>query len=297
MRMIFDDVAAAVRVAALDRGTTIDQDRLLASLGFAEVVAATARLTARGEAFDEAWNVYRQKDLARGFVRDRLLELQATQALIQGLHGRGEVRLVGALHLLAKLRLADPDDPDSFSELLLTLDEFGIVYFSKGNQTVRVIAEMPIRTGEEAKGPELKIVTPDRPYQNIRHLRETLRACRGYIWWADPHFDKQAFEPLEDEADATKIAEIKILSSGRPEQAAANDYRRFSEEMLTLGITVEWRSVRPPDRDWHDRFIITRGKVWNVPPAGAIFKGRYSEFKATEITPPFEEWWINGTPI
>jgi hypothetical protein len=299
MWITFEFVADAVKAKALGRAT-YEQEEWLKAIGFATgggSLGEKVELSARGEQFDEAWNVYGQKNVAVSLLREGLLELATTQALVQALHGRGDVSFGGALHVLAKLGLADPDASDWFRQLLLTLDEFEIVDFSKTDETVRVTVEMPSGPRDEAEESTVKIITPDRPYQNIRHLREILRDCRGYIWWADPHFSKQAFEPLADEADKTKITEIKILSATKPEPSAVKDYLRFSEEMKTLGITVEWRSVPPPDRDWHDRFIITRGKAWNVPPVGAIFKGSYSEFTATVITPPFERWWADGTPV
>jgi hypothetical protein len=54
--------------------------------------------------------------------------------------------------------------------------------------------------------------------------------------------------------------------------------------------------VPAPDRDWHDGFIITHGKAWNVPPLNTIFKGDYSQFTRTDV-PPFQAWWSKGTTL
>ena len=48
--------------------------------------------------------------------------------------------------------------------------------------------------------------------------------------------------------------------------------------------------------DFHDRFIVTRGKAWNVPPINTLYKDDYSEITATNA-PPFESWWQKGKPI
>jgi hypothetical protein len=99
-----------------------------------------------------------------------------------------------------------------------------------------------------------------------------------FIWWADPHFGRKGLEPLVDEADTTKVNTIRILSG--PDGAndrAGRDFRRFLDEMAALGIGAEWRVVPNQDRDWHDRFIVTEGRAWNVPPINTVYHGRYSE--------------------
>jgi hypothetical protein len=66
--------------------------------------------------------------------------------------------------------------------------------------------------------------------------------------------------------------------------------------MKALGIRVEWRIVQTADRDWHDRFIVSRDAAWNVRPLNTIYKGDYSEFGQTQ-RPPFEEWCKKGVPL
>jgi hypothetical protein len=173
----------------------------------------------------------------------------------------------------------------------------GIVSYSVKHQTVRLVEILP-DADEQARGisPSVRIVEPDRPYSNRRHLREVLRECRDFIWWADMHFEKRGLEPLADEADAAKVQEIRVLMVNRPKPGDLADYTSFVAEMAKLGITAEFRVVAAPDRDWHDRFIVTKGKAWNVPPLNTIFKGDYSEFTLTQ-PPPFETWWAKGTPL
>lgn len=287
-----------MRRASLGRPTAGDRQTLL-ELGFArrgEEDAGGIRpsiLTEEGHTFDDAANVYDDREEARRLLREAYLRTPATQALMQGLHGRGSVPVGGALHLLARHRLADPNDVSGFRGMLTVLNSMGVVSYSTKHQTVRIVAPMP---GEEAPPSSVRVVEPERPYSNIRHLRETIRSCKGYVWWADPHFEKRGFEPLADEADSTKIKEIRILSGTRPTPAEVADHKRFSEEMKLLGISVEYRVVAPPERKWHDRFIISEDKAWNVPPLGAVSKGSYSEFTETR-RPPFEQWWEQGVEV
>jgi hypothetical protein len=75
-----------------------------------------------------------------------------------------------------------------------------------------------------------------------------------------------------------------------------SDFKRFQKEMAALGIAVEWRVIERSDQEFHDRFIVTKGKAWNVPPVTTLYKGNYSEITAT-TAPPFEAWWAKGKPL
>lgn len=254
-------------------------------------------LTDAGRKFDDAANVYGDKDEAGRLYREAYLALPVVQALMQGLHGRKAVPVTGALHMLARHELADPDNASAFRTLLTNLNGIDVVVFSNKHQTVRLVEPLPDADEQpEEKPTAIRIVEPDRPYSNRRHLREVLREGRDFIWWADMHFEKRGLEPLADEADASKVKEIRVLMVNRPKPSDVADYKAFVDEMAKLGIAAELRVVPAPDRDWHDRFIITRGKAWNVPPLNTIFKGDYSQFTRADM-PPFEAWWDKGTPL
>lgn len=297
-------MADAIRAVALGRALDVKSREALSGLGFATYAFsddffgpdAGDELTASGHAFDDAWTVYRNRAEAERLLREAYLQLPPTSALMQGLHGRKAVPVDGALHLLARHRLADAEDPTSFRAYLQALNDNGIVAYSKKLQTVRVVASMP--DPDEEPSPSIRVVEPDRPFSNIRHLREILRACTGYIWWADAHFSRKGLEPLVDEADASRISEIRILSGpAQVGEDAVKDFKRFQTEMKALRITSEWRVIEAyEDLNWHDRFIITKGGAWNVPPINTLFKGSYSEINETQA-PPFDTWWKKGRPI
>lgn len=286
-------MADAIRDLSLGRDG--DYETLI-RLGFAEEGNRGPLLARPGREFDDAWTVYRDRDAATELLRDALLALPATQALIQGLHGRVGVTVPGALHLLARLGHADPDDPTAFRIFLRALNDVGIVAYSNKQQIVRLTAMPGSKDEQNVPEVSVRIVQPERPYTNIRNLREIIRSGKDYVWWADPHFGKKGFEPLADEADASKIKEIRILSGPAQSADATKDYTRFQAEMKALGINVEWRIVQTADRTWHDRYIISRDAAWNVPPINTIYKNDYSEFSRTD-RPPFEDWWKKGTPL
>jgi hypothetical protein len=239
--------------------------------------------------------VYDEAEQVRELHRDSLLALPATQALMQGLHGRGAVSVSGALHFLARHGMASVEEPAPLRGFLQVLNGAGIVAYSKKHQTVRITAPLP--EGGEEFAPVVRIIEPDRPFSNVRHLREILRQCEGYIWWAEPHFTRKGLEPLADEADAERIEDIRILSGpANADAKAAKDWKRFHTEMTALGITAEWR-VAPQPLGWHDRFVISRRQSWNVPPVNTLYRGDYSEASRTPTRPPFERWWLEGVPL
>ena len=73
------------------------------------------------------------------------------------------------------------------------------------------------------------VFRPDEPFSNVVRLREILRSCEEYVWWADPHFGTRALEDLATVVDPSRVRELRILS--RQEQfndKARKDFRRFS---------------------------------------------------------------------
>jgi hypothetical protein len=282
-----------VRAASLRNADEADR-RLLLRLKLAD---EAEDLTEEGRQFDDAWWIFDDEERARAIFRRAMLRLPVTQALIQGLHGRAAVAVAGCLHVLARHGLGAPDADTEFRAVLSVLNAAGIVAYSRKAQSFRLSADAaPLDRPNDA--PVVRVIERDRPYANVRHLRELLRGCRDYIWWADPHFSRKGLEPLHEEADRSRVREIRILSG--PDQTGADavkDFRRFRIEMATLGISAEWGVVPKADRTWHDRYLITRDQSWNVPPVNTVFKGDFSEATLTPTRPPFMDWWAHAKPL
>jgi hypothetical protein len=277
---------------------TVEHRELLVGLGFGRIVNEQFELTESGHSFDDAVNAYSNVSEAMTLLRDAYLALPVVQALTQALHGRGAVSVDGALHVVARLKLFDPKNSSNFGSLLWTLNELRVVAYSKKFKTVTLL----VSVNEEeiaVPAPSVLIVEPDRPFSNRKHLREVLSECEGYIWWAEPHFDKAGLDAIVEIAEVKKITEIRILTGSMPSPAdLKNAYAPFISEMKTLGIVAEVRHVAKPDLQLHDRFIIGKNVVWNVPPSGVVTgKGGYSYFTRVEERPPFEEWWSKGSSI
>lgn len=288
-----NEVADAIKAASLGSADH-EELGLLAELG---LLKADQTLNADGRSFDDAWWVYDDKESAEAVMKKALLSLPETQTILQSLHGRGQVPAAGVVHYLARHKLADADEAKPVRVFLALLSKAGIVAYSNKLQTVRTTVPIPDDGGPD---PVVRVIDPDRPYSNVRHLREVLRACRDHIWWTEPHFSPKLLEALADEADAERISEIRILTGAEKRddlrKRGAEEFRRFQKEMEALGIAAEWR-IMGGKRDKHDRFVLERSRSWNMPPINTLLKGDYSEISETPNRPPFSDWWADGTDL
>jgi hypothetical protein len=244
----------------------------------------------------EGYFVFDSPEQATDVHRLALLRQPVTQALIQGLHGRGTMAFDGALHFLARHRLARLDEATAVRSLLTILNKAKIVVWSAKMQTVRVVMELPEPSPDFE--PVVRVIEKDRPFSNVMHLRQMLRSCEDYIHWAEPHLPCKALESLAVEADRAKISSIKLVSSPREvDEATRKDWKRFRTEMQALGITAEWRVAAPGTLGLHDRYVIGRRQVWNLPPVNSLHKGDYAEAFASPNRPPFDQWWNAATEL
>jgi len=262
--------------------TTAEHNGLLTELG----LLAGARFTDEARAIEDAFWVRRKPEMATETLRAVYMRQPTIQILMQGLQGAGSIPVEGAMHLLQRHHAASADNLTEFRALLDMLNPFELLAYSRKLQTVRAV------TGREdqPESPEVRIVQPDRPYTNERQLRETLRECREYIWWVERSFPRRGLDLIQDVVERGRIQDIRVLSGqlDAPDKTA-RAFDRFRTEMATLGISAGWRIHDQPP--FHDRFVITKGRIWNVPPVNTLLKGDYSEISHTKVEPPFATWW------
>jgi len=252
-----------------------------------------AGLTEGGRAIEDAYWIQGDPDLAYPLLRQAYAQAPVVEVLLQGLHGRGATPIKGALYLLEKHGLAEGKSADltTLRAILSMLNPFDLLKFSAKQQTVRSVT-----VPEDQQAPAVRVIQPDRPYSNLQQLRQTLRACREGIVWIESHFPRKGLEPLAEESDSTRIRRIRILSGKTNADArAVADYQRFKAEMKNRGISAEWRILDPMPT--HDRYIITKDAVWNVPPVNTLYKGDFSEILQTSTKPPFEGWWKKAVEL
>ncbi|MFC1872595.1 DEAD/DEAH box helicase [Chloroflexota bacterium] len=139
------------------------------------------------------------------------------------------------------------------------------------------------------------VIKPEEPYSNLIKMRQILRGCEEYIWWADMHFSSRALEELIVIADPSLIKDIKILSGpANINRRTLGEFNRFQQELKTKGIDSDWKVLK---EFAHDRFIISRNNCYNIPPVNSWLKGSYSEILPTSNKPPFQQWWTQATSM
>jgi hypothetical protein len=93
------------------------------------------------------------------------------------------------------------------------------------------------------------------------------------------------------------VQHIRIVSANRENivnEQSKREYLRFRKEMAAKGVSVEWRVS---DALFHDRYIISDGFQYNVPPVNSIFQGAYAEMLQSPNRPPFDDWFKGGVNI
>lgn len=193
-------------------------------------------------------------------------------------------------------RVVDDLSDDGLQKVLSEEELFGLFGLKPRRALAQQRPTAPSQPAATVPSRGATVFRPEEPFSNVVKLRELLRSCDEYVWWADPHFGTRALEELAFVVDPSRVASIRILS--RAEQyndRAARDLKRFVDEMTPKGITVEWRVTARSVS--HDRYIVASNVTYNVPPVNSIFQGAYGEGIATTNRPPFEEWWQQGRPV
>jgi hypothetical protein len=282
-------ITGAIRDEVLGKGNAGSR-ALLEILGLLD----GGSLTVEARDVYEAAFVYANDDATRAACRAVLTRQPITQALLQTLSGRPPMAFDGVLHLLALHHLASVDEPSVLRRFLATLNELGLVVWSSKNQTVRGAG----LEQEIIEKPRIRVIQPDRPYTNVMHLRYLLRECAEYIWWAEPHLNQKALEPLATEVDPARVSEIHLLSGPTAiDDTTRRDWHRFKKEMAAVNINAEWRVLAKNAVPFHDRYLMGREGAWNVPPVNSLYKGSYAEATRCETRPPFPDWWSEGSTL
>lgn len=258
------------------------------------ICTTDGRLTRVGKLLEEAYFVTGDTAKVAEQLTGAYRRLASVQAIVQSLRGRGNVPLVGLLHLMVVHNFLGRDDLPSLRAAVDFLGKLGIVSYNRRNQTLRV--ELGVED-ESTDAPVIRVIDPDKPYSNLLNLRKIFRESQDYLYWADPHLERKALELLIDEVDVANIQDVRLLSGpAHINEKTRKDYSRFKVEMERRGVSVSWR-VQVKDRDWHDRFIISAKNVWNVPPLNSLLKGDYSEAWNTSTLPPFDSWWDRSVEL
>lgn len=250
-------------------------------------------LTSEGEDFYKNKFIYNDENICKEILKNLLNEYEPVQIICQLLWGREKLTKETIYRLLLLKECIDHSEfkLGDISSFLMLLNKCSIISYNKKTGQVNVLINTNI---DGIKDYKKMFLSPETPYTNIKHLRVILRKCHEYIYWMDKHFSDKGLEPLSEEADATKIKKIKILSgASNINKKLRKDFVRLKDELKNRGINIEFRIICNDDllRKIHGRWLISKNICFNIPPINSIYQGQYDEIIGTESAPPFEEWW------
>lgn len=151
--------------------------------------------------------------------------------------------------------------------------------------------------------PQKGLITPETPFSNKLQIERLVKSCNDFIYWIDRYFSKVGLEIIIQSLQSiaqSNLKEIKILTSiDKADLSLRKSFKDFRKELENKGIRTELRVI-PPGKtraEIHDRWVITQGKIYNLPSVETLQRGQFSEINETQNKPPFEKWWKESLDI
>jgi hypothetical protein len=242
--------------------------------------------------------VFIRNNLKKGkeILCGQLLKQPPVIAIQQYLFGVKDPSIFQVITVLKSVNFWESDI--KLAHFLDLLNSLEIITYNRKAKIIKIL--IPPDT---EKIPPSIFIDPQRPYSNIMWIKKIISKCRGYLYWIDKHFQKEAFEWIFASADANKINEIKILSLDLKEdnKNATKEYGRLKKELENKGINLEWHVIDSTFiKDSHDRWIISENEARNIPNVNAISSGQKSELNLSEnkeiLEKDFLEYWEKSYP-
>lgn len=271
----------------------------LQQLGY---TAEDGSLTPKGLSICELMLVRNDSEAVAQINHQDLLQLPATQALLQALWGLEEASVEQARMALVFAGATNTDVEVGIINFLSILNANKIIIYNRKNRSIKLL----VSPKAAPTPPQHIYIDHSRPYSNDAWIREILRECRGAIMWLDKYFQKEAFEWLWREANAENITHIKIVSvanGGIVDRIALTDYKKLKKELNAKGIALEWRVLeRTESHDFHDRWILDESELcYNIPSVGSIKSGQRSELHKSpnhgEVKEIFNQYYTAAKPV
>ncbi|WP_339103971.1 hypothetical protein [Haloterrigena salinisoli] len=226
-------------------------------------------------------------------LRHEVLNLPEIRDLCQSFYGQRTDREKVERFLRSK---TDVSDSKEAGRILNLLNGLNIVSYSKKTGSVQFSEADQVEEQEQ----DSYRVTHRTPYSNIKRLRRAIRACEGDLLWVAKHFPKKGFEPLSDEVTGDRFSSVQILCG--PDNVThkmRSDFERFQDEMGRRDIDSELRVMTNGDHlgKLHDRWILSDGASWNVPPVNSIYRNQEAEFHRVTEDHSFDDWWSDAEDI
>ncbi len=281
------------KALTLQSDTTNNAMKFLLQISF---IDKSYQLTELGKTFFTEKYVLNNEDMANAIIAGKLKEFKSVRLICQILWGRKEIKKENIINLMLMENMIDSLGKINISSFIGLLNKCKIISYNKKTGNIRILynpkPEDPITTA---------FLSPETPYSNIKYLRNCLENCEDFFYWFDKQFSSKGFEPLSDVMDGNKISEVKLLmgKTTNVNEKMKKDFLRFKKEMAIRGIKSECRVILDKSlyHNIHDRWIISKNVVYNIPPVNSIYQGQYAEIKKTDIIPPFDDWWEYGEDI
>lgn len=206
-------------------------------------------------------------------LRQEVLNLQEIRELCQSFYGQETDRDKVERFFKSKTEISDRKEVGRILNLLNTL---GIISYSKKTGSVQFTEAEQV----EQKNQDSYRVTYRTPYSNVKRLRRAIRACGGELMWIAKHFPKKGLEPLSDEVTGEEFTSVQILCGpANVTHKMRADFERFKKEMKNRDVEAELRVLTNKEHldNLHDRWILSDGASWNVPPINSLYRNQEAE--------------------
>ncbi len=159
-----------------------------------------------------------------------------------------------------------------------------------------ILSKIYDKIGLDYKEREYTQIAPSTPFDNKMAIIKAIEKCQDHIYWIDKYFSKEGLALLREYLDYENVSNIKILTSNK----VVNDgFKSLSKDLIRQlkenGIELE---VRIMDKNVygaiHDRYIVTKNHVFNIPSPDIIKRGQFSDITEVDKILPFAEWWDSG---
>lgn len=254
-----------------------------------------------GEEYYKSKYIKNDEEFAQKILFNTLIKYPPTQVICQILWGRPNLTRKNIYRLLVLKEFINSNTfkEETLGGYLMLLNSVKVINYNKKTNAIRI----QFNPGNvEIPSLDTIFLSPDTPYSNVKKLREIIRVSSKYIYWFDKQFSSIGFDPLIDEVDGNNVNEIKILTSIQGNSINSklkSEFERFNEEMKNREVETELRVICDKElyNSIHDRWLISKKIIYNIPPVNTIYRGQFSEFKKTENEPPFEDWWAKGLDL
>lgn len=234
-----------------------------------------------------------ENDSYEEILKNQVLNLSEIRQLCQAFYGQNVEREKVEIFFRSKTEI---QDTRRVGRILDILNQADIVSYSKKTGRVQFLETEEV----EDENQKSYRIAKRTPYSNVKRLRKTIRSCEGDIIWVAKHFSKKGLEPLSEAVTGEGFERVRILTGpANVTPKMRSDFKRFKEEMSNRDIESELRVITDKEilGNLHDRWIMSDGLSWNIPPINSLYQNQEAEIHRTEEDIEFEDWWEDSKNI